>query len=102
MKLSEYIEGCQRILEQHGDIDHIYQVGDPECNCYNYVSCLPGVRYLLPEHMCPAEDEPPEPPWSTESLIDQKQDSQTLEDWRNDNYLDDDICPEELVKVILL
>lgn len=46
MKLSEYIETLQKVLEKVGDIDYIYQSIDDEGNGFNLVEYEPEIRYL--------------------------------------------------------
>jgi len=61
MKLSTYIEECQKILEKYGDLDVIY-ASDDEGNDYNLVHHTPCVgeyenrEFTLEAHFDEAEE----------------------------------------------
>ena len=44
MKLSKFIERCQEILDEHGDLDVIYS-SDEEGNCYDEVYFPPSAGH---------------------------------------------------------
>ncbi len=54
MKLSEYIEGCQKILEEYGDLDVIYAIDD-EGNDFNLVHHTPSVGKYEHHEFTPEE-----------------------------------------------
>lgn len=91
MKLSDYIKKCKEILDEHGDIESMFTAIDDEGNGYNSVSFGPEIRYLSPS----------ENDWRPDYLISEQEEDQSLEDWLDDNCLDEEDIPK-LKKVVLL
>lgn len=90
MKLTEYIQSLQGLLEEHGDIERLYTSIDDEGNGYNEIEWAPECRFLSPHE----EDYRPE------NLI-QMQGEESLEAWLDNNCIDEEDIPN-LKKVILL
>ena len=75
-----------------GDTDLLYTAADDEGNSYNRASYAPEFRYLSPH-----EDNEYRP----ESLLSIQEEGETLEEWLDNNCLDEEDIPK-LKKVILL
>lgn len=91
MLLSEYIEALQEMLAEIGDTDMLYTAVDAEGNGYNKACYAPELRMLSPHEN---EHRP-------EDLMDPQGEDEPLEDWLDNNCLDEEDIPK-LKKVILL
>jgi hypothetical protein len=92
MKLSKYIKALQDIQDKHGDIGLLYTARDSEGNGYTRSTYPPEVRYISP-----SEDNL----YSPDNLIQERTKKETLEEWLENGYLDEEDIPK-LKKVILL
>jgi hypothetical protein len=80
MKLSKYIQKCQQILKEHGDISEFYTL-DYKSGMHAPGGYAPEVRYL-------SDDEPVSRSGRVKNLIPIIEDDESLEDWIEENNID--------------
>lgn len=90
MKLKEYIEELNRLLDEVGDVD-LYTSIDDEGNGYNQICFSPEVRYLSPH-----EDKR-----HPDYLIPEREEDQILRYWLDENGIEEEDY-KKLKRVVLL